>query len=148
MLVYRISMAHRADSLTASGYPGRWNSKGKYVIYTAASRALACLENVVHRSGEGLQSNFKVTTIHIPDKLRIKEISIADLPNEWYSIQNYIVTQQQGDQWLEKTESAILKIPSAIIQLETNYLLNPNHSDFKKIKIKKVKDFVFDPRIK
>lgn len=148
MLVYRISMVHRADSLTASGYPARWNSKGKFVIYTAGSRALACLENVVHRSGEGLLANFKVMTIHIPKGLKIKEVSVADLPKSWHHLENYVVTQHLGDRWLEKAESAILKIPSAIIQLETNYLLNPSHPDFNEIKLKSVEDFVFDPRIK
>jgi RES domain-containing protein len=141
-------MAHRADSLNASGFPSRWNSKGKFVIYTAASRTLACLENVVHRSGEGLSANFKVMVINIPDELKIKTISAAKLPKNWYEFQNYIITQRIGDTWLNKSETAILKIPSAIIQLETNYLLNPNHPDFKKIKIKNVEDFIFDPGIK
>ena len=147
-MVYRISMAHRAGSLSASGFPGRWNSKGKYVIYTAGSRALACLENVVHRSGEGLAANFKVMTIHIPDGIKINEVSVADLPEDWHKVQHYTFTQRLGDQWIEKSETAVLKIPSAIIPHETNYLLNPHHPDFKKIKIKSVGDFIFDPRIK
>jgi len=141
-------MAHRANSLTASGYPARWNSKGKFINYSAASRALACLENVVHRNGEGLSANFKVITIHVPNGLKVKEISLADLPEDWHEIQNQIITQHLGDRWLEKAETAILKIPSAIIQLETNFLLNPSHPDFKKIKIENVEDFIFDPRIK
>jgi len=141
-------MVHRANSLSASGYPGRWNSKGKFVIYSAASIALACLENVVHRSGEGLAANFKVITIHIPDKLKIKKVSVDELPIDWHMIENCVITQRMGNLWLEKSETAILKIPSAIIPLETNYLINPFHPDFKKIKIKNVDDFIFDPRIK
>ena len=148
MLVYRISMAHRAASLTASGFPGRWCSKGKFVVYTAGSRALACLENVVHRSGEGLAGNFKILTIQIPDRLKMDEIFLKDLPEQWFEFQNYILTQQLGDKWLENAETSILKIPSAIIPLENNFVLNPFHRDFKNIKIKSVKDFIFDPRIK
>ena len=67
MEVYRICLAEYAKGLFASGARGRWNVKGSFVIYTAGSRALACLENVVHRSGEGLQSIFKVLVIHVPD---------------------------------------------------------------------------------
>jgi RES domain-containing protein len=54
MEVYRISLARWTTALTASGNAARWNSKGKFVIYTASSAALACLENVVYRSGEGM----------------------------------------------------------------------------------------------
>ena len=118
------------------------------MIYTASNRALACLENVVHRSGEGLARNFKIMTIQIPDRLKMDEIFLKDLPEQWFEVQNYILTQQLGDKWLENAETSILKIPSAIIPLENNFVLNPFHRDFKNIKIKSVKDFIFDPRIK
>ena len=148
MLVYRIVLAHRTKSLEAPGFPARWNSKGKFMIYTASNRALACLENVVHRSGEGLARNFKIMTIQIPDRLKMDEIFLKDLPEQWFEVQNYILTQQLGNKWLENSETPILKIPSAIIPLENNFILNPFHFDFKKIKIKNVEDFIFDPRIK
>jgi RES domain-containing protein len=80
MRVFRISLSKWSNKLTASGYPGRWNSKGKYVIYTAGSRALACLENVVHRSGEGLNNNFKVMIIEIPSKIKITELKKKNSP--------------------------------------------------------------------
>ena len=51
MEIYRICLAKYASELVASGNPGRWNLRGQLVIYAAGSRALACLENVVHRSG-------------------------------------------------------------------------------------------------
>ena len=148
MLVYRIVLSHRTKSLNAPGYSARWNSKGKFMIYTAGSRALACLENVVHRSSEGLAENFKTMTIQIPDNLKIDEIVLKDLPAEWQEYQNYVLTQHLGNKWLENAVTAILKIPSAIIPDENNFLLNPFHPDFKKIKIKNVEDFIFDPRIK
>ena len=74
MHVFRISTFSK---LIASGNPARWNSKGNYVIYTSTNRALACLENIVHRSGEGLENKFKILTIEIPDiikKIKIKII--------------------------------------------------------------------------
>ena len=75
MLIYRISKAQYTDRLVASGGAARWNSRGRFVIYTAATRALACLENVVHRSGEGLQESFRVMVIDVPDNLPIETIA-------------------------------------------------------------------------
>jgi RES domain-containing protein len=146
--VYRISLARWAGSLTASGNAARWNSKGKFVIYTASSQALACLENVVHRSGEGLNALFKVMIIQVPDELRVEAIDNDDLPGNWFGFAAYPQCQQLGDAWLEKGTSAVLKVPSAVVPLEYNYLLNPAHPDFVRIKLQAVADFVFDPRIK
>lgn len=146
MIVYRICLSKWSKKLTASGFPARWNSKGKFVIYTANTRALACLENVVHRSGEGLNGRFKVMIIEIPSKVKIKEIKT--LPKDWFTFESYSDCQKIGDKWIEEEEFAILKMPSAIISKEYNYLININHKDFKYVKLKNVEDFIFDPRIK
>ena len=73
MIVYRISTLTKP---IASGKPARWNSKGNYVIYTSSSRSLTCLENVVHRSGEGLNNLFNVIVIEIPGKIKITKIKL------------------------------------------------------------------------
>ena len=148
MEAYRISLIKWTKKLTASGFPARWNSKGKFVIYTAGSRALACLENVVHRSGEGLNDKFKVMLIQIPDKIKIEEIRLDSLPEGWSKFENYSFTQKIGDNWLENNQTAVLKVPSSIVNMESNYLLNPNHKDFKKIKLRGTEEFEFDSRIK
>lgn len=121
------------------------------MLYAAGSVALACLENVVHRSGAALSSgDFSIATIHIEDVF-IGEYPIAELINRspnWYAVENYYVTQEIGNKWLESGNSAVLKVPSAIIDLEYNYLLNTDHPDFSKIKIIGVNPFKFDPRLK
>lgn len=148
MLVYRICLEKWSKELKASGAGGRWNSKGRFVIYTAATRALACLENIVHRSGEGLNNNFKVLTIEISPSVKISEIRVNSLSKDWYEFAKYSYCRNIGDEWITKNETAILKLPSAIIPAESNYLINPSHKDFKKIKILRCEDFNFDPRIK
>jgi len=148
MKVYRICLEKWANQLTASGFPARWNSKGKYVLYTAGTRALACLENVVHRNGEGLNGNFKVMIIELPDDILIKEIKAENLPNNWIDFKAYSDCQEIGDQWVESNESMVLKVPSAIIQREYNYLLNTNHSQMSQVKLLAVEDFKFDSRLK
>jgi len=61
---------------------------------------------------------------------------------------NYPITQELGDRWLQRGKSAILKVPSAIIDREYNFLLNPDHAEFSKVHIASVSKFVFDPRLK
>ena len=148
MLVFRITLTKYANQLIASGRAARWNSNDIKVIYTSNSRALACLENVVHRSKLGLSSNFSVIQIDIPDSIAIAKIDLKNLPKDWDQFEFMHLTQKLGDKWIEECKTAILKVPSSIIQDEFNYLLNPNHPDFKKIKLDAVKPFLFDDRIK
>ena len=148
MLVFRISLTKYATSLVASGRAARWNSNDVKVIYTANSRALACLENVVHRSKLGLSLNFSVMEINIPDSLAITTVNLKDLPVNWDQFENMHLMQNLGDNWIEECKTAVLKIPSSIIHDEFNYLLNPDHPEFKKIKLETVKPFLFDDRIK
>lgn len=152
MNTYRISQTKYAYDRKGSGIDGRWNSLGQYVIYTGGSLALSCLEKLAHTPGTSLYSgDFSVAILHIPDNLDVFEISITRLnkldPN-WHKVINYPITQLLGDTWLRKMETAVLKVPSAIIDLEYNYLLNPAHPDYEKIKIGSVSKFTFDPRLK
>lgn len=147
MLVYRICLAKYADDLFASGYRARWNFKDQFVIYTAASRALACLENVVHRSGEGLTDPFRVLVIDVPDDLLIEEIRVADLPRQWERASRYAVCQPLGSAWYERRTSAVLRVPSSIVPQEHNYILHSRHPDFKRVRILDREEFRFDPRI-
>jgi len=148
MRVYRITLSKWANKLVASGYPGRWNSKGVFMIYSSNSRALASLENLVHRSGEGLNHQFSTIVIEVPEDLNIRQVELKDLPKNWYKYENYTMTQKIGDEWIESGSTCLLKVPSAIIKMECNYLINPNHLDFKKIQIIQTEKFEFDPRLK
>ncbi|MVN20390.1 RES family NAD+ phosphorylase [Mucilaginibacter arboris] len=152
MLLYRISQTKYANSLTASGIDGRWNSLNQKMIYTAGSVALACLENLAHKSGASLAAgNFSLAIIEVEDDLKIEEVRSEDLASahlNWNSVDQYPLTQKLGDDWLNANTAAILKVPSAIIDLEYNYLINPNHASFTGIKIVKVDRFRFDDRLK
>ena len=148
MLVYRITKTAYANRLVASGGAARWNRAGQFVLYTAATRALACLENVVHRSGEGLTADFRVMIIDVPDSLSVDIVPMDALPVDWYDFQRYEICQQIGGEWLQQSRSAVLTVPSAIIPNESNYLLNPAHPDFGRITLLRTEQFIFDPRIK
>jgi RES domain-containing protein len=147
MNIYRITLAAYATALVAPGSQGRWNSYGNKVIYAAATRSLACLENLVHRNGEGLKELFKVMVIAVPDTVSIGDLLINDLPADWTLYKRQPHTRRIGDSWLQSFESCILRVPSAIIQYEHNYLINPAHPDFKQISIAATEDFMFDGRL-
>lgn len=148
MLVYRIVLTKYADRLFAPGRAARWNPNDVEMIYAAHSRSLACLENVVHRGATGLTQLFTVLVIEIPDRLEIKTIRLKDLPHNWTDFDQVHRTQAIGHNWIKSAESAILQVPSSIIQEETNFLMNPKHADFSEIKIAGRQPFIFDSRIK
>jgi RES domain-containing protein len=113
MEVYRITLAQYASSLIAPGSQGRWNGYGSKVIYTAASRSLACLENLVHRDGEGLKKLFSVMVISLPDDISVKEVLLSELSIGWTDYMKQPLTRRNGDKWLQSFESCVLKVPSA-----------------------------------
>ena len=148
MILYRITLAIHAGKLVASGNPARWNSKDVMVIYTASSRSLACLENIVHRNSRGLNSDFSTVSINVPTGMKIEKPDIGALRADWREFQNMPYTQAIGDEWITKGKSAILQVPSVIIPEEHNYLLNPAHRDFSKIQYLGSQPFEFDSRLR
>lgn len=86
--------------------------------------------------------------IEIPAELKIEEIAAESLPENWKNYENYAACQKLGEAWLLKNDCPVLKVPSAIVPHESNFLLKPAHPDFQKIKLVGTESFAFDPRIK
>lgn len=86
--------------------------------------------------------------IDIPDNLKKKVIDKKSLIGDWHAFENMPYTQALGDQWVKDGGSAILQVPSVIIAEENNYLFNPAHKDFDRIKYLGNEPFEFDTRIK
>ncbi len=147
MLTYRITLEKWAGVLTGSGQPARWNSRGRFVLYTASSRALACLENVVHMSGERAGLRFKLTEIEIPDACSQQVVLPTSLPPNWHRPQNHHICRPVGDKWADTQESLVLIVPSAIIQDEQNVIINPSHPEFPMLRVNGISDFSFDDRL-
>lgn len=148
MHVFRITTEKWANTLIGSGHPARWNPKGIFMLYTASSQALACLENLVHRSGEGLNKQFRTVVIDVPDTISRDKVETDSLQENWHTREGYAICQAIGETWIRNANSCMLEVPSSIIAEEQNYLFNPNHLEFKKIKIFKIEEFLFDPRIR
>lgn len=127
----------------------RWNSLNTYLVYTAESRALATLEVAVHLDlNEDLPNDRYIVEIAIPDEIEILELELGSLPLKWDAKPPVLETQFIGDDFVLNSEAAVLKVPSSIIPQEFNYLINPNHTKSKKIKVISQTPLVFDERLK
>lgn len=150
MIVYRVGKTKYADDLMGEGARlngGRWNNKGVGCVYTSESRALALLEYTVNIDIDDIPRALSITTIEIPDR-SMKILKEADLPGDWKHSPAPSSTKSFGSNLLLATNEPVIKIPSAIIPDEYNYLLNPLHLESNKFKIVSVRDFVYDVRIK
>ena len=150
MIVFRLSKAKFSRDLSGKGAEkagGRWNSKGVALIYTSETRALCATEIAVHTPLGNMPLDYEIISIEIPDTIPIKGLSKEELPNDWKSLPHSHSTQQIGDQFISKEKHLVLKVPSAVIQGEFNYLINPKHKDFSQISIKDTEPFSFDKRL-
>ena len=148
MEIYRIVKEKYSDTLFASGRANRWNYKGQKVIYAAASRSLACLENVVHASGETLLEQFMMIVIYVPDEQVTDTVHRNQLPDDWFKRARHPACQTLGGLWYQSGTSSVLKVPSAIVHQEYNYALNVEHDDYHQIQMIDQQPFSFDSRIK
>jgi len=144
-----VKAGHAADAFAGEGARragGRWNSKGVRVVYTSESLSLAALEGLVHTPFYSALKNFVCIPIDFNLNLS-RSIKIVDLPDNWTADPIPYSVKELGNRWIQNQESVILKVPSAIIPVEFNYLINPSHPDYKKIVIHSPQKFAFDPRL-
>jgi RES domain-containing protein len=148
MLLYRIAKCMYADDLSGTGarlYGGRWNSVGKPVVYLASSRALAVLEVLVHLPPALIPSNYCLVTLDVPDD--VTKIDLAILPPNWQEFPEPGILKTIGDEFILSNKHLLCCVPSAIVKEEYNFLLNPSHAKFLKVKILSKEPFSFDERL-
>jgi RES domain-containing protein len=148
MLLYRLTKCVYANDLSGNGarlYGGRWNSEGRAMVYLASSRALAVLEALVHLPPAYMPDDYCMATIEVPDDYQI--INEQLLPKNWQDSSDMAILKQVGNAFLSERQSLLLKVPSAIVNQEHNYLLNPTHASAQKIKVNGVQPFTFDNRL-
>ena len=149
-VAWRIVQAHVADqAFTGEGarrYGGRWNSKGFAVVYTSGSISLAILEVLVHIPIFDILEEYVYIPVKFDQKLSIA-LNPDDFPDNWNKDPSPQAIKQIGDSWVESRQSVILEVPSAIVPTEKNFLINPAHTDFGKLKIGELAKFKFDTRL-
>ena len=125
---------------------GRWNSEGVSVVYTAATLSLALLEIIVHLEIKSVLNFFKVIPITFEEQW-IQTIPRDELPLLWHATPPCFATKAIGNVWSKEAPFPILRVPSAVVPQEFNYLMNPNHPDFSALQIGIPIDLPLDPRI-
>lgn len=149
--VWRIVKAeHKAAAFDGEGarlYGGRWNSPGRRVVYCASSVSLATLEMLVHLPRSARQPAFVVLPARLSDSM-ILDLDPDKLPRHWLAFPAPPGLQDLGDEWLASGRSVALRVPSAVVPLESNILLNPSHPDFAKLEFGAARPFPLDPRLK
>jgi len=124
---------------------GRWTSPGHPVVYTAEHAALAALEMLVHLDAAARPA-YVLIPCTFPSDLVLR-LDRRRLPAAWRSYPAPSALPQLGDAWIKSRASAVLDVPSAVIEMQSNYLLNPAHADFVKVRIGTPGPFDFDSRL-
>ncbi|EFL49823.1 RES domain protein [Solidesulfovibrio fructosivorans JJ]] len=141
---------HATTALSGEGaqkYGGRWNTKGKALVYSAATLSLAALEILVHVQDYTLLAAAPYSCIRLEfAPTLVTEVTLQGLPADWQTIE-HPECKRIGDAWINQGQTPVLAVPSVVIPQETNYLLNPNHPDFTAILAFPPQPFSFDMRL-
>lgn len=151
MELYRIATSRYAEDLSGVGaglFGGRWNPVGTNAVYTAGSISLACLEYLVHNFHVLSSKSIALIKIKV-ESHAILELSTDQLPFDWNEKTYMPQTNQSiGLRFLQALDAYMMKVPSAIVASEYNYILNPRHAHHSATRIKQVVDpFTIDDRL-
>ena len=148
---------HAEDAFSGIGAAragGRWNSPGTRVVYASGSLALAALERLVHtfsvRGLEGLWVHAfhfeEAAALRLSDEQPPEDWNRKPVPPDWH-VPPPKLTQQIGDDWAARQASLLLRVPSAALPQEHNYLINPLHPSFSVGRLEQAQQFRFDERV-
>jgi RES domain-containing protein len=145
MVLWRLTRRPYADLRGRGGElaDGRWHTRGRPVVYCAASAALAVLVVRVHL--DLLPDDYVLMRIEAPNDLAARTIRPSDLPTGWRSRED--LCRPIGDAWLEEGSTALLSVPSSIVEVEGNTLLNPRHPEARYVTVAEVTPFGWDERL-
>jgi RES domain-containing protein len=151
LTTYRICKTKYAgtmfDGEGAFRFGGRWNSRGVRILYTAGSLSLAVLEMLVHLNNEEILLSYSFATAEFDESLILPIEEFRTLPENWSVSPPPLQIQRIGDEWAEAQASVVLKVPTSVLPVEFNYLINIRHPEITKIKLGMPQPFTFDKRL-
>jgi RES domain-containing protein len=127
-------------------FGGRWNSEGVSMVYTSSTASLAALELLAHLPRTTDLHNFVIFACSFRSGI-VQNLDEEKLPPKWRESPAPRELQEVGDKWVQANGSAVLRVPSVIIDSEWNYLLNPAHKDFASIEVADPAPFNLDLRL-
>jgi RES domain-containing protein len=140
---------HAATAFTGEGARltgSRWTSPGVAVVHLADSVPLAILEMLVHLESEEPVKRYVLYEASFDGSL-VTAADLSTLPRNWRASNPPEALRRIGDAWQQERRSAVLRVPSAVVPSEWNYLLNPAHPDFAGITIGPAQLVRFDRRL-
>ena len=150
MRVYRISRPeYVATARLGNGAalaPGRWNSRGVRLAYTASSVSLAMLEILVHVNREDVPEGRRMLAYEIPDAA-LAELPPNRWPRGWDKLPYSDAVRRVGDGFVRDGRQLALRVPSAVARGEFNVLVNPAHPQFGQIRLLADDPLALDPRL-
>jgi RES domain-containing protein len=144
-----VKSRHASTAFDGEGtrlYGGRWNSPGTKMVYTSSTISLAVLEVLVHLQEASLLSSYSLISAGFDDAL-VERLDHSMLPDGWRAYPAPSELQQIGDEWVRSQRSAVLEVPSVLVERESNYLLNTAHPDFSSVVIGEPEPFTFDEHL-
>lgn len=127
-------------------YGGRWNSKGRAVVYSSESISLAVLEQLVHAEDPAVLDAFVVVSATL-DEDSIEVLSPSSLPDDWRTYPAPLSLKEIGDTWHSEGRSLALRVPSVTVRGQHDFLINPGHPDFASIEVSEPEPLDLDPKI-
>lgn len=148
---WRLTKArHADDAFSGEGarlYGGRWNEAGTALVYLGGSAAMCALETFVHLASADRKLSFVLFRVEIPDEVAIETLQRHQLPPNWREEPAPASTMAIGTQWSRQKRTALLRVPSVVVPMEPNYLLDPAHPGSANILVPPPESFSFDPRL-
>lgn len=148
MIVWRLArLAHvKLDGEGARLAGGRWNSRGRPAVYASSRLSLAALELLVHTDVPLVPTDLVACEIEIPDGVEIETVDVTDLPKDWRT-PGHPGCRAIGDTWLAEERTPVLRVPSAVVPEEWNFIVNPRHRAATGIAVVGRRKFAFDSRL-
>ena len=142
---------YTADDLSGAGARatgGRWNARGTPLVYASSSRALVCLETVVHLGGSiALPLNRYLVRIDIPAAAwGLRTVFDGDQHVGWDAVPAGRVSIAWGTAWSAQGGSLLAQVPSVVVPEEHNLLINPAHPHVGQLRVTKLRRWLYDPR--
>lgn len=146
--VLRVAYARTPfDGEGAYRYGGRWSSPRTRLAYASEHQSLAMLEYFVHLDPEDAPDDLVLATADVPNSVSRKRVPTGELPANWRETPGPPELAQIGDEFVKKAETCLLLVPSALAVNENNWLINPQHPEFKQIKLNPVEPLRYDARM-
>jgi RES domain-containing protein len=148
--VYRILRnTHAKQPLDGEGafrFGGGWSSPGTRLAYTSEHASLAMIEYFVHIDPGDSPRDVVMVSADIPDSVSRKKVSLSRVHPAWRSSPAPPELAAIGDSFVADRKAAVLIVPSALAPSESNWLINPQHPEFSRIRVHPAEAFQYDVR--